>query len=67
MDKTMKTIKEMREEQRAIEREIANRQTEAINEVINKIYNHPIAINDEHYEFLKEIENALREYKKEYL
>lgn len=63
----MKTINELREEQRAIEREIINRQNEAINEIINKLYNHPIAMNDKHYEFLKEIENELREYKRNYL
>ena len=63
----MKTIEEMKREQKALEREIANKQNEAIDAIINKLFEHPIAINDEHYEFLKEIETELREYKRNYM
>ena len=63
----MKTIEEMKREQKALEREIANKQNEAIDTIINKLFEHPIAINSEHYEFLKEIETELREYKRNYL
>ena len=63
----MKTIEEMRREQKALEREIENRQSEAIDVIINKLLEHPIAMNSEHYEFLKEIETDLREYKRNYI
>ena len=63
----MKTIEEMRREQKALEREIENRQSEAIDVIINKLFEHPIAMNSEHYEFLKEIETDLREYKRNYI
>lgn len=63
----MKTIEEMKREQKALKREIANKQNEAIDAIINKLFEHPIAINDEHYEFLKEIETDLREYKRNYM
>ena len=63
----MKTIEEMKREQKALEREIANKQNEAIDTIINKLFEHPIAMNNEHYEFLKEIETELREYKRNYL
>ncbi len=63
----MKTIEEIRREQKALEREITNRQNEAIDAIINKLFEHPIAMNNEHYEFLKEIEIELREYKRNYL
>lgn len=32
--------------------------------IINKLYNYPIAINDKHYNFLRELENELKELKK---
>ena len=52
---------------RAIEEELTNRQREIIDELINKLYNHPIAMADEHYDFLKEVEKTLRDYKRDYL
>lgn len=63
----MNTIEETRRMQKAIERAIINKQKEAIDTVINKLFEYPIAMNSEHYEFLKEIETELREYKRNYL
>lgn len=34
--------------------------------IINKIFEHPIALNDVHYNFLKEIERELKEFKIKY-
>ena len=48
---------------RAIEEELVNNQRE----IINKLYKHPIARADEHYDFLKEVEKTLRDYKRDYL
>lgn len=63
----MKTIEELKKEQKALEREIANRQSETLDTIINKLFEHPIAINSKHYKFLKEIETDLREYKRNYI
>ena len=63
----MKTIEELKKEQKALEREISNRQNEALDAIINKLFEHPIAINSKHYKFLKEIETDLREYKRNYI
>ena len=63
----MNTIREMREKQINLEREITDRQNKVIDTIINKLFEHPIAMNSEHYEFLKEIETELREYKRNYL
>lgn len=52
---------------KAIEEELVNNQREIIDELINKLYKHPIARADEHYDFLKEIEKTLRDYKRDYL
>ena len=60
----MKTINEIRKEQKALEREIEKRQVETIDAIINKLFEYPIAIADKHYDFIKEIESDLREYKK---
>ena len=62
----MKTLAELRKEQKAIEAELAKRQTEAIDELIQKLFNHGIAQADPNYEFLKEIEMKLREFKRDY-
>lgn len=32
--------------------------------IINKLYEYPIAMSDKHYDFLKELEEELREFKK---
>ena len=32
--------------------------------ILTKLYEYPIAKNDKHYAFLKELENDLREFKK---
>lgn len=52
---------------RAIEEELVNSQRKVIDELINKLYNHPIAMADEHWDFLKEVEKTLRDYRKDYL
>ena len=52
---------------RAIEEELINNQREVIDELINKLYNHPIARADEHWDFLKEVEKTLRDYRRDYL
>ena len=63
----MNTINTIREKQANLEREITSRQNEAIDIIIDKLFKYPIAMNSEHYKFLKEIETELREYKKNYL
>lgn len=62
----MKTLVELRKEQKAIEAELAKRQTEAIDELIQKLFNYGIAKADRNYEFIKEIEMKLREFKRDY-
>jgi len=37
-----------------------------INTIIDKIFEYPIALNDIHYNFLKEIEKDLKEFKIKY-
>ena len=40
--------------------------TKEIDTIINKIFEYPIALSDKHYNFLKEIEKELREFKIRY-
>ena len=37
---------------------------EELEKIIDKLFNYSIAQNDKHYDFLKEIEEDLREFKK---
>lgn len=60
------TAKEMKAEMNRLHQEIENNKNRDLENIINKLYNHPIAQNDRHYDFLKEIEKDLREYKKNY-
>ena len=46
--------------------ELEDRKRE-LDEIIQKLYNHPIALNDKHYKFLQEIENDLRDFRINFL
>lgn len=46
-----------------LQREELERKKAELNKIIKKLYNHPIAMNDSHYKFLKEIEEDLRNFK----
>lgn len=45
-----------------IKNEIKQSQRTDIENIINALFEHPIAQNDIHYKFLKQIEESLREY-----
>ena len=61
----MKKI-EMEVQMRKIQNEYEAQKRKDLDAIIQKLYNHPIAQNDTHYQFLKEIEKDLREYKANY-
>jgi len=63
----MKSVEELRKEQKAIERIIEQRQRTAIDNILYKLFELPIARNDKHYDFLKEITEDLKKYEKEFL
>lgn len=46
--------------------ELNSEQKKDINDIISKLYNHSIAMDNPSYNFLKEIENDLKEFKKRY-
>lgn len=47
--------------------EMRKAQENTIDNIIKELYDHPIAMNDDHYEFLKKIEEELRQYKIDFL
>ena len=49
-----------------IKNEIKQSQKTDIENIINALFEHPIAQNDTHYKFLKQIEQSLREYHNTY-
>lgn len=63
----MTNFREMRLAIEKQEQEMHKAQENAINSIINELYDHPIAMDDTHYEFLKKIEKELRQYKKDFL
>ena len=60
------TMREMKEEMKRMEREIETNRRKDLDTIINKLFEHPIAQIDEHYDFFKEIEKDLKEYKTKY-
>lgn len=46
--------------------ELNSQQKKDINDIISKLYNHPIAMDNPSYNFLKEIENDLKKFKRKY-
>lgn len=61
------TTKEMKIEIMHMEMELHERERDAINAILKKLFHYHIAIADPNYKFLKEIENDLREYKINFL
>lgn len=66
----MMNIFEAREAINKMEKEINQRKIEEAEKIYKKVYNHPCAMNDEHYEFFKEVQEdlsqlilTLKEYK----
>ena len=58
---------EMQEQMRKIENEFEEQKSKELDTIIKKLFEHPIAQNDKHYQFLKEIEEDLRKYKVNYM
>lgn len=57
----MMNIFEARETINNMEKEINQRKIEEAEKIYKKVYNHPCAINDKHYEFFKEVQEDLNQ------
>ena len=57
---------EMQAQMRKIQKEYEEQRNKDLDIIIQKLFEHPIAQNDTHYQFLKEIEKDLRNYKSNY-
>ncbi len=61
------TVNEMKNEIYTLNSMINAERKMRLDYIINKLFEHPIAQIDEQYDFLKEIEKDLREYRKDFL
>ena len=57
---------EMQAQMAKIQKEYEEQRNKDLDTIIQKLFEHPIAQNDTHYQFLKEIEKDLRNYKSNY-
>lgn len=57
---------EMQAQMIKIQKEYEEQRNKDLDIIIQKLFEHPIAQNDTHYQFLKEIEKDLRNYKSNY-
>lgn len=62
----MKNGREMKNEMMNLYLELNKQRREDLQNIIDRLWEHPIARKDIHYQFLKNIEASLREYQKNY-
>ena len=58
--------KEITKEIKRLKNILEDERLKDLEKIIDKLYNHPIAMIDKHYNFLNEIENDLKEYRLKY-
>ena len=61
----MKKYTKMMDARHEMERLMIEEQKETLNKIISELVNHPIAMNDSHYEFLKKIQKELEDFRDE--